>query len=33
MIEFEEFLQIIKSGSNQKDNEKDDGTGAIYKFF
>ena len=34
MIEFPEFLSIIKGGSNQKDRgAKDDGTGAIYQFF
>jgi len=31
MIEFPEFLSIIKGGSNQKERgAKDDGTGAIY---
>jgi len=36
MIEFAEFLSIIKGGSSSsgaKDASKDDGTGAIYKFF
>jgi centrin-1 len=34
MIEFQEFLSIIKGGSNAaKDGAKDDGTGAIYQFF
>lgn len=35
MIEFAEFLSIIKGGSSSgaKDTSKDDGTGAIYKFF
>lgn len=32
MIEFEEFLKIIKGG-NSSDGGKDDGTGAIYHFF
>jgi Ca2+-binding EF-hand superfamily protein len=33
MIEFEEFLSIIKGGSNKKEGAVDDGTGAIYEFF
>mmetsp|Transcript_12860 Transcript_12860/g.21752 ORF Transcript_12860/g.21752 Transcript_12860/m.21752 type:complete len:122 (+) Transcript_12860:523-888(+) len=33
MIEFAEFLKIIKGGGNSKEGQKDDGTGAIYKFF
>ena len=33
MIEFQEFLSIIKGGSNAKEGAKDDGTGAIYQFF
>ena len=33
MIEFAEFLAIIKGGSNSKEGQKDDGTGAIYQFF
>ena len=33
MIEFEEFLSIIKGGSNKKEGATDDGTGAIYEFF
>ena len=33
MIEFQEFLGIIKGGSNAKEGAKDDGTGAIYHFF
>lgn len=33
MLEFEEFLGIIKGGSNAKEGAKDDGTGAIYHFF
>ena len=33
MIEFQEFLSIIKGGSNAKEGAKDDGTGAIYNFF
>ena len=33
MIEFEEFLSIIKGGSNKKEGTADDGTGAIYEFF
>ena len=34
MIEFAEFLGILKGGSAQKEGEiKDDGTGAIYQFF
>lgn len=32
-IEFPEFLQIIKGGSNAKEGAKDDGTGAIFQFF
>ena len=33
MIEFPEFLGIIKGGSNSKGGAKDDGTAAIYLFF
>jgi centrin-1 len=33
MIEFQEFLSIIKGGSNKKEGTIDDGTGAIYEFF
>ena len=33
MIEFAEFLAIIKGGSANKEGQKDDGTGAIYQFF
>ena len=33
MIEFNEFLDIIKGGSNAKEGSKDDGTAAIYLFF
>lgn len=34
MIEFAEFLSIIKGGAtNAKEGAKDDGTGAIYQFF
>lgn len=33
MIEFNEFLDIIKGGSNAKEGAKDDGTAAIYLFF
>ena len=33
VLEFGEFLNIIKGGSNAKESTKDDGTGAIYKFF
>ena len=33
MIEFQEFLSIIKGGSNKKEGAQDDGTGAIYEFF
>ena len=32
-IEFPEFLQIIKGGSNAKEGATDDGTGAIFQFF
>ena len=31
MLEFEEFLKIIKGGQNG--GSDDDGSGAIYKFF
>jgi len=32
MLEFPEFLGIIKGGSNSSDGP-DDGSGAIYQFF
>jgi len=34
MVEFEEFLSIMKSGQmNAKSDAGDNGTGAIYNFF
>lgn len=33
MLEFPEFLGIIKGGSNSNDGAADDGSGAIYQFF
>ena len=33
MLEFPEFLGIIKGGSNGNDDGADDGSGAIYQFF
>jgi len=34
MIEFDEFLQIIKGGSSTgKTSEESNGSGAIYNFF
>ena len=33
MLEFPEFLGIIKGGSNSNDDASDDGSGAIYQFF
>jgi hypothetical protein len=33
MLEFPEFLSIIKGGSNSNDDAGDNGSGAIYQFF
>jgi len=33
MLEFPEFLSIIKGGSNSNDSASDDDSGAIYQFF
>lgn len=33
MIEFDEFLKIIRGGSNRKGGGMDDSTKAIHEFF
>ena len=33
MIEFDEFLMIIKGGAAAKSGDESSGSGAIYNFF